>query len=330
MTLPRGFARRVLAFVAFAVVLFVARRAPAHQEERALLDVTELDEQEAFVALRGPSHVKLFAPQACALAPTGEAPEGVRLARLSCPSGLGGEVLSVEGLTGGQVVVARVRSPGGDVIGCLVTEAAPRLTLGGRVSLAAAARRYVRLGATHVGLGLDHVLFLLALAWHARARAGGSLRGAARGLAVLSTAFTVAHSVTLGATALGLLRFPPDLAEALIAWSLVLVALDAPGEGARAWLVGAFGLVHGLGFASGLAEAGLPEGAAVPALVAFNVGVELAQVGLLAGLLASLELVTRLSPAKSVGVSASRLAVGCVGAALFVGRAALVLSPPNP
>ena len=106
------------------------------------------------------------------------------------------------------------------------------------------------------------------------------------------TAFTVAHSLTLAATALELVEVPSAPVEALIALSIVLVCAEclSPADSLtrRApWLVAfAFGLLHGLGFASALLEVGLPERHLPSALLSFNVGVELGQLAVIAIILA--------------------------------------------
>jgi hypothetical protein len=100
------------------------------------------------------------------------------------------------------------------------------------------------------------------------------------------TAFTVAHSITLSLAVLGLVKVPPSIVEPLIAASIVWVAVEnlvAPAGVARRWLVaGAFGLIHGLGFASMLVELGVPQDAVVRSLVGFNIGVELGQLAFVA------------------------------------------------
>jgi hypothetical protein len=131
---------------------------------------------------------------------------------------------------------------------------------------------YVGLGIEHIIGGIDHLLFLAALLALAR--------GVWQTVKIV-TAFTVAHSITLSLAALGLVDVPAAIVEPLIAASIVWVAVEnlvAPAGVGRRWLVaGAFGLVHGLGFASALIELDLGRDALLRALVGFNVGVELGQ-----------------------------------------------------
>ncbi|HVS14064.1 MAG TPA: HupE/UreJ family protein [Thermoanaerobaculia bacterium] len=133
--------------------------------------------------------------------------------------------------------------------------------------------RYLGLGFTHiVPLGLDHILFVLALFL---------LAAKARPLLIQVTAFTLAHSVTLALSVLGVVSLPSAVVEPLIALSIALVAVENLfTERLRSWRVAVvfgFGLLHGLGFAGVLSELGLPRGALASALIAFNVGVELGQ-----------------------------------------------------
>jgi hypothetical protein len=164
-----------------------------------------------------------------------------------------------------------------------------RAFAGGAPGLLAVWRTFVGSGVRHIAIGPDHILFIVGLLL-----LGG---GMARLLGVV-TSFTLAHSVTLALAALGLVRLPGRLIEPLIALSIVIVAVEtlrsreAPNDHRRALAFG-FGLVHGFGFASVLADFGLPRAALGHALAAFNVGVELAQAGIvlaLAPLLARLAL----------------------------------------
>jgi hypothetical protein len=136
---------------------------------------------------------------------------------------------------------------------------------------------YTALGFTHiVPLGLDHILFVLGLFLLSTRMAP---------LLIQVTAFTVAHSVTLALSVYGVVSLPPSIVEPLIAASIVYVAVEnilTPRlKPWRALVVFGFGLLHGLGFAGVLVEVGLPHGQFVPALVSFNVGVELGQLAVI-------------------------------------------------
>ena len=150
---------------------------------------------------------------------------------------------------------------------------------------------YTRLGIQHILTGYDHLLFVFALALLVRKR---------RTLIASITAFTVAHSLTLACAVLGLLRLPSSPVEAVIALSIVLVCGECirPADSLtrRApWAVTfAFGLLHGLGFASSLLAVGLPEKHVPASLFFFNVGVEIGQLGAIAVVFALRWLVSRL------------------------------------
>lgn len=142
---------------------------------------------------------------------------------------------------------------------------------------------YLSLGVEHIILGPDHLLFVLGLTLLLRTR---------RALIGAVTGFTVAHSITLGAAALGYVAPPGAAVELIIAASVLLLAREAvTGDphaltARRPWLlVLPFGLIHGLGFAGALSALGLPPGGEVWALAAFNIGVELGQIAVVAGAL---------------------------------------------
>lgn len=153
-------------------------------------------------------------------------------------------------------------------------------------------RQYVLDGIWHIWIGFDHILFLVALLLPAvlvrQARAWApspSLRGASIEVLKVVTAFTVAHSITLSLAVLGVVSLPSRLVESVIAASVVIAALNnlRGTVDKRRWVMAfAFGLVHGFGFASVLADLGLPQGALALALVGFNVGVELGQLAIVA------------------------------------------------
>lgn len=137
---------------------------------------------------------------------------------------------------------------------------------------------YTWLGFTHIlPLGLDHILFVLGLFL---------LSTRIAPLLIQVTAFSVAHSVTLALSVYGVVSLPPSVVEPLIAASIVYVAVEnmltAKLKPWRPLVVFGFGLLHGLGFAGVLADVGLPPGQFVPALISFNVGVELGQIAVIA------------------------------------------------
>lgn len=137
---------------------------------------------------------------------------------------------------------------------------------------------YIPVGFDHIlPQGLDHILFVLGLFF---------LSIHLRPLIWQVTAFTLAHTVTLALGALGLVNVPGSIVEPLIAASIVYVAVENIfARGLTKWrpaVIFGFGLLHGLGFASVLGDFGLPEDQFVPALIGFNVGVEVGQLTVIA------------------------------------------------
>jgi hypothetical protein len=156
-------------------------------------------------------------------------------------------------------------------------------------------RQYVVEGIWHIWIGFDHILFLVALllpavlvrqqnAWTPTP----SLRRASVEVLKVVTAFTLAHSITLSLAVLGFISLPSRIVESVIAASVVVAALNnlRGTVDKRRWVMAfIFGLVHGFGFASVLADLGLPQGALALALVGFNVGVEIGQLAIVAAFL---------------------------------------------
>lgn len=147
-------------------------------------------------------------------------------------------------------------------------------------------------GVWHIWIGYDHILFLLALLLplvlvriDGQWRPVGRFSEAMREVLWVVTSFTVAHSITLSLAALGLVTLPSRLVESAIALSVVVAAFNnlVPMFNHRRWMVAfGFGLIHGFGFASVLAELGLPQDALVLSLVGFNLGVEAGQLAIVA------------------------------------------------
>jgi hypothetical protein len=325
---------KLVALVVALLALVYAASAHAHASRTAYLELIETGEGEAVASLRADPQARLrLSSDDCTFAAIDAASassQAVSTTRLRCARGVEGSSLSVDGELGaGDVVVARFVPRHGDAYGAVLTARSPRLVIPVGDGSSAVLARYVRLGVEHVLSGLDHVLFLLALVWQSHAASRGALRPWLSELARAATGFTLAHTVTLTATALGWIHVPPAFAETMIAVSLVLVALDVGRTSRlRVGVVSAFGLVHGLGFASALAGGGLPRHAVALGLVAFNVGVEIGQIALLAGAAAAIALLPRLVSSRhearhslrAFGRTASAYAVGAIGAYLFFDR----------
>lgn len=200
------------------------------------------------------------------------APEGSLHAEesLRLPDRFDGVMLTMRWLDGATVTSFFPAGPEGIDIELAALDARSR-------SVGVAAWRYFVIGIEHIWFGIDHLLFVVGLMLIVR---GGWM------LVKTITAFTVAHSVTLGLATFDLVELPSAPVEAVIALSIVFLAVEAlrarrgrPGLSVRApWVVALlFGLVHGLGFAGALAELGLPRPEIPLALLFFNLGVEFGQ-----------------------------------------------------
>jgi hypothetical protein len=185
-------------------------------------------------------------------------------------------------------------------------------------------RTFVLSGIQHIMIGPDHILFLIGLLL-----LGGSLPR----LALIVTAFTIGHSITLSLAALDILSPPSRYIEPLIALTIVVVGADnilvlragkdssQQASDIRAWLAAVFGLIHGFGFASVLKEFGLPQPALGWSLFAFNLGVELGQLVIVGVVATALAMVRRQSEHWSARVAlAGSIGVILAGLYWFVER----------
>ena len=281
---------RVLALIA---ALVFAAPALAHRLSPAFFGLTEIAPDRFDVQWKVSISGGLAAvlepqvPEGCSLAESVRTyvVEDVRFqhAELDCPGGLAGKTFTVSGLPQTQTdVLLRVAYLDGSSSNKRLTPEAATVTIPLRPSALEVVRTYLKLGVEHILLGVDHLLFVLALLL--------LVRGIGRLVATV-TAFTVAHSVTLGAATLGFVHVPSAPVEAVIALSILFLASElarrSVGVSAVAganlttrfpWVVAfAFGLLHGFGFAGALREVGMPQEAVPLALLFFNVGVELGQ-----------------------------------------------------
>ncbi|WOX05163.1 HupE/UreJ family protein [Microbulbifer pacificus] len=197
---------------------------------------------------------------------------------IGSPRGLSDTTVVVKGLeqTMTDVLLRTEWLDGTEQVGRLVPEN-PRYTFAADASADGWLQTYFVLGVEHILLGIDHLLFVLVLLL---------LVSGWRSLAITISAFTLAHSVTLALSVLGVIAVPQAPVEAVIALSIVFVAseilLKRRGKSTlavrRPWLVAlGFGLLHGLGFAGALADIGVPQQAIAGSLLAFNLGVEAGQ-----------------------------------------------------
>jgi hydrogenase/urease accessory protein HupE len=272
-----------LAVLAFASLL------NAHPLAPTLLELTETGDgvvevlwKEPLKAMPG-SKVSPILPKHCqqsgALESAAEATARITRWQLDCgAAGLVGSTLTINNIVSSKAVaVLRVTTVDGRSYTKILSGNENKFEVPLRQSGAQVFVDYIVFGFEHLLAGWDHLLFVVALTL---------LVGVSRRLILVVTMFTLGHCVTLSLAAIKYLPFPQIVAEIFIALSIVLAlgaALDAKSQSLfvkRAWLMALlFGLLHGLGFAGALSELGLPQEEVPMALLAFNIGIELAQLG---------------------------------------------------
>jgi len=199
--------------------------------------------------------------------------------RIEIPNGeLAGQRIDFVGLQATITdVLVRASWLDGRQVTEIVRPTRPWVELSDRQSAWQVATTYATLGIEHILMGIDHLLFVVGLMIIVRS---------IRSLIKTVTAFTVAHSITLGLATLGYASIPADPLNAAIALSILFLGVEVVrlwrGQTSftlrHPWVVAfAFGLLHGFGFASGLTTVGLPSGDIPLALLSFNVGVEIGQ-----------------------------------------------------
>lgn len=245
-------------------------------------------------------------------------------AQATCAGPVAGKTVSMPGLIGQADMLVRIAPMDAPAQALRLTAAMPEAQIASQPSTMQVLETYFVLGVEHILAGWDHLLFVIALVllvqnW--------------RMVIVAATAFTVAHSVTLAAAALGFVGLPGGPVEALIALSIVFLAVEVLRRGddpadtptwARRfpWIVAfLFGLLHGFGFAGALTSIGLPEGDIVAALLAFNVGVEAGQLLVIAVVLAALAIIRKAaSTAMEPVVRIASYGIGITGAYWLIDR----------
>jgi hypothetical protein len=317
----------------FALLLLLGARAEAHRLAPSYLELREAPDGRFAVTWRTPEVVargtRLAPLLPCEPAgePTLEREPGawVERSHVACTGGLVGRELRVDGLAGsGTDAIVHVAFADGREVRAVLSAARPALRVPARERALDVAAAYGRLGVEHLLSGVDHALLVLGLL---------ALLRRGRPLLVAITAFTAGHSVTLAAASLGGLRLPGPPVELAIAASLVALAaaLARPGPSALArrpaLLPFAFGLLHGLGFAGTLAEAGLPGHALPLALLSFNLGIEVGQLALVAAAAPVFAALARAPlPRRGFVCELPATALGGIGVYLALDRAAAWLA----
>lgn len=282
-------------FCVMAAALLFPHEVHAHGMRTAYVEVVEHQPGQAMVRFRtsvASSAKPVFPPECTATAatPDKQSMPGTSPASLMkdastyivhCNGAWAGRELSIQGLgTEVSEAIVWISQHDGSTSTHLVSPAEPRFHVPAASTLGATLLNYVPLGAKHIAQGADHLLFLLLLVL---------LLEKPKPVLIAETAFTISHGLSFSAAALGWIHVSKEATEACIALSLLFLALDvdrrdkrAPSSAHVALLALVFGLVHGLGFAGGLTELGMPDKYAGWALLGFGLGVELGQVACLA------------------------------------------------
>lgn len=199
--------------------------------------------------------------------------------KISSTTSLNGSVIGINGLDKTLIdVLVNVNFINGEKVSFMLQPDNTAKVIPEKETLMNTIKTYLVLGIEHILLGIDHLLFVLALVL---------ITPGFRKLIKTITAFTVAHSITLSLSALGFVGLPGPPVEAIIALSIVFLAIEIlkynKGEKSLTitypWVVAfSFGLLHGFGFAGALTDIGLPQTTIPSALLFFNIGVELGQI----------------------------------------------------
>ncbi|MHC1789629.1 HupE/UreJ family protein [Solidesulfovibrio sp.] len=317
--------------------LAVPTPSAAHETRPAVLDLRETSPGQYDVLWRTPLYEGQRLPFAVHF------PEGVRqitapllLAwpdwhleswRLAAPGGLAGRRIAFSGHDASTAgVVVRLASLSGSASSAVVTPNRDSLILAGQGAAGAAFADAVLLGVRHIGYGIDHLLFILGLL----------CLTPARGMLVATvTAFTVAHSLSLAAAVLGFVEVPAGPVNAVVALSILFLGPEIVSRQRgrtsltirRPYLAAfGFGLLHGLGFAGGLAGLGLSREALATTLIGFNAGVEIGQLAFVCILLAVTASLRRLGIVRPGWLAyAPAYLVGSAGAYLTIARTAVMV-----
>ena len=244
-------------------------------------------------------------------------------AALTCDGDLAGQEFGLSELLGKSDAIARFIPQDAPTQSFRLTADTATATILAEPSALSVLGDYFVIGAEHILFGWDHLLFVIALVL---------LVKGPWPVVKAATAFTIAHSITLVATVLGYSGLPGRPVEALIALSIVFLAVEValvvrdPERRTLTrrypWAVAfAFGLVHGFGFAGSLAEIGLPQSQLAAALFAFNVGVEAGQLLVVALTIGGLALLARTSDTmQDRTLKLATYAIGAVGSFWLIER----------
>ena len=267
----------------FVPILIFFSYLEAHELNPARLILEEVEPYSFDVVWKFPSNVltqpgSIVFPPICKETskslPEVERKYLITYSSLVCESSLQGNELSVKGLSRMTDALISIRFSDGNKFEGLVSVNEPKLTIPGETNLYPTS--YFWLGVDHLLSGIDHLLFVFGLIF------------LVQGMTILIktiTAFTLAHSITLGLSVFGVVQLPQATAEALIALTLVYLALEIGSKNkylSTPWFLAfGFGLLHGFGFAGALSEIGFANENLLFSLLFFNLGIEAGQLVIL-------------------------------------------------
>jgi hydrogenase/urease accessory protein HupE len=258
--------------------------ARAHESRPLYIEVTEKEPSVFAVRWKIPPSVdvrnapEIRMPDGCApVSDTGSGTGILRRQTYHCERDPAGGVLSIAypAFNPSVSALVRISRVSGEKHSILASPDQTDVVIPETESFGAVARDYLKLGVQHILEGYDHLLFLVCLLL---------IAGTGRRILITITGFTIAHSVTLALSALGVVHVPVPPVEAAIALSIVFLAVEIVRGDKNSLtyrypiaVAASFGLLHGFGFAAVLGETGLPQTEIPAALLFFNIGVEVGQ-----------------------------------------------------
>ena len=323
MTVARSSKTKTVYALIFIVICCISASAVSHliNATQSRLDIVEQQNRHYTILWKSADkNLRLVMPSDCKKTASEDNYQHWR-----CDNALYGRSIEISGLPRSDAeLLARIDHQGRVQVELLsgnnnvIEVQAPEET--SRLKIAAS---YFKLGVKHILLGFDHLLFVFGLLL---------ILAGWKSLLLAITAFTLAHSITLALSVLNLVQVAIAPVEAVIALSIVFLATEYARQlkgiqgwtSRKPWLVSfSVGLLHGLGFASALKEAGLPDNEVPLALVMFNLGVEIGQIAFVAITLPLIALCTKVFFSHRVRHWARLTAaysIGGVAAFWFIGR----------
>jgi hydrogenase/urease accessory protein HupE len=325
--------KALIRLLAALMLALFALPAQADELRPGYLELTQRDAQHWKVVWKAPvlgglaTRTRPAFPQFCTQSAPQARIEGAALVAesiLTCSKDLAGSKLGLAGMDAAFTdALLRVAPLGRPVQAARLTPTAAMAEVSTVPDRWEVARSYFVLGVEHILTGYDHLLFVVSLVL---------LLMRPWTVVHAATAFTVAHSLTLIGTTLGVIGLAQAPVEALIALSIVFLAVEIVKQDPAhprlseqiPWLVAfGFGLIHGFGFAGALREIGLPEGDVPVALLTFNLGVEAGQLLIIAAVIAFIAVLRRFAqPSLRTAVLAASYAIGITASFWFIQRLA--------